>query len=65
MSKSALNRPIYAHLQSHHIDFSSFKLTIIDQIFDLQERKQKEQSYIELLKTKVHFGLNVIHPNKK
>jgi len=65
MSKSALNRPIYAHFQSHRIEFSSYKLTIIDQIFDLQERKQKEQSYIKLLKTKTPFGLNVIHPKKK
>ena len=65
MSKSALNRPIYAHLELYQIEFSSYKLTIIDKIVDLQERKQKEKSYIKLLKTKIPFGLNVIHPKKK
>jgi len=60
MSKTALNRPIYGHLESHRTNFSIFKLTIIDQVQDLSERKKKEQHYIKLLKTKVPFGLNVI-----
>ena len=64
MANTALNRPIYAHLQLHQSEFSSYQLTIIDQIIDLQERKQKEQFYIKLLKTKIPFGLNVIHPKK-
>jgi len=63
MSKTALNRPIYAHLQSHQTDFLSFKLTIIDTEKDLILRKNKEQHYIKLLKTKIPFGLNVINPS--
>jgi len=60
MSKTALNRPIYDHIYQHSSNFSIFSITIIDQIKDLQQRKQKEQFYIKLLKTKIPFGLNVI-----
>ena len=60
MSKSATNRPIYAHLANHHTDFKAFNITIIDREEDLIQRKAKEKDYILLLKTKFPFGLNVI-----
>ena len=60
MANTALNRPIYAHLKLHDQNFSIVSITIIDTIKHLANRKQKEQQYIKLLKTKVPFGLNVI-----
>lgn len=60
MSKTATNRPIYAHILKHQATFSIFSITIIDQVLNTAERKQKETYYINLLKTKVPFGLNVI-----
>ena len=50
---TALNRPIYAHLKDHDSNFSTYSLTIIDQVKDLKARKQKEQDYIKLLKRKI------------
>jgi len=40
-AKTALNRPIYAHLQKHQADINIFSITIIDQVKDLQRRKEK------------------------
>ena len=60
-AKTLLNRPIYAHLQQHKADFSTFTITIIDQVKDLKERKDEELDYIRILKTKLPFGLNVIN----
>ena len=61
ISKTALNRPIYAHLLEHHGSFSIYSITVIDRVQDTLQRKQKEQYYINLLKTKIPFGLNVIN----
>ena len=61
MSKTATNRPLYNHTQLHNSDFSIYSLTIIDQVRDTVQRKNKEMEYIRLLKTKVPFGLNVIN----
>jgi len=36
----ALNRPIYAHLKEHDSNFSTYSLTIIDQVKDLKARMQ-------------------------
>jgi len=60
-AKTTLNRLIYAHLQQHQTDFSAFSITIIDQVKDLKKRKEKEMQYIQNLKIKVPFGLNVIN----
>ena len=60
-SNAHLNRPIYSHVDGHQRDFDIFALTIIDQQIDLKLRKEKEREYILKLKTKVPFGLNVIH----
>ena len=60
MFKSATNRPLYAHCSSHKKDFSIYSITVIDQVTNTLQRKQKEQYYINLLKTKLPFGLNVI-----
>ena len=60
MSKTATYRPIYAHILNHQKDFNIFTLTIIDRVEDINTRKQKEIYYINLLKTKIPFGLNVI-----
>ena len=38
----------------------TYNITIIHQISNLEERKKKEMYYINLLTTKVSFGLNVI-----
>lgn len=59
--QAKLNRPIYTHLQKHRGDFNTFKLTIVDQESNLVLRKQKEREYIQTLKTKIPFGLNVLH----
>jgi len=59
-ARSNLNRPIYQHLTKHQKGFEVFSITIIDKVPDLQERKVKEMYYINLLKTKLPFGLNVI-----
>ena len=58
-ANTALNRPNYAHLKQHK-NFSTFSITIIDQIKDLKTKKDKEQEYIQMLKTKIPLGLNVI-----
>ena len=63
MSKTALNRPIYNYIYQHNSNFSIFSITIIDQVKDLKQRKEKEQYYIQLLKTKFPFGLNVVSPS--
>ena len=55
-----LNRPIYSHVKSHSKDFTIFKITIIDRIMDQHSRRNKEMEYVEILRTKVPFGLNVI-----
>ena len=60
MHKTATNRPIYAHILSDHNNFNIFSINIIDRVPDLAMRKQKEMYYINLLKTKIPFGLNVI-----
>ena len=59
-ANTLLNRPIYAHLKQHKADFSTFSITIIDQVTDLKERKGKEMEYIQILKTEIPFGQNVI-----
>ena len=56
-----LNRPIYSHISHHKGDFNIFTLTIIDQVNNLNARKEKEKEYILKLKTKVPFGLNVLN----
>ena len=61
MYKTATNRPIYSHISNHQKDFSIFSITIIDRVTDTTQRKQKEMYYINLLKTKIPFGLNVIN----
>ena len=57
---SDLNRPVYSHLRAHRKDFNIFSITIIDQITNMKERKEKEKQYIDVLKTKLPFGLNVL-----
>ena len=57
---SNVNRPIYRHAKDHGKKFDCFSITIIDQVLNIHERKQKEKYYINLLKTKLPFGLNVI-----
>ena len=57
---SNVNRPIYQHAKSHGKKLDCFSITIIDQVPNIDERKQKEKYYINLLKTKLPFGLNVI-----
>jgi len=56
----AFERPIYDHLKKHGTTFDTFKITVIDQVPDVKCRKAKEAEYIQVLKTKVPFGLNVI-----
>jgi len=60
-AKTTLNRPINTHLKLNQTDFSTFTITIIDQVEDVKERKEKGMQYIRILKTKVPFGLNVIN----
>ena len=60
ISRSTINRPIYAHLKLHKTDFIVFTITIIDQVRDTKSRKEKESMYINRLKTYLPFGLNVI-----
>jgi len=47
---------LFTHMSSHMI----FKIIIIDKVTNQQARQSKESEYIELLKTKLPFGLNVI-----
>ena len=63
--KANLNRPIYSHIKSHghNKDFTIFTITINDCLTDQFARKTKETEYIELLKTKLPFGLNVKKTN--
>ena len=63
--KTAVDRPIYDHLKKHNATFEIFTITIIDQVKDMRARKAKEMEYIQLMKTKVPFGLNVLNKNKK
>ena len=63
MYQSQTNRPIYTHPKKHQSDFSIFKLTIIDQVTDRNHRKTKETLWIQELRTKLPFGLNVIQKN--
>lgn len=63
MYKTATNRPIYHHIHQHQSDFTIYSITIIDRVQDTPRRKHKEMEYINLLKTNVPFGLNVISKN--
>jgi len=56
-TRANLNRPIYSHVKSHDM---VFRIIIIDNVTNQQARKNKESEYIELLRTKLPFGLNVI-----
>ena len=65
MSKSATNRPLYHHILTHKPGFTIYSITIIDQVLDTKSRKDKEIYYINLLKTFVPFGFNVIKKTNK
>ena len=57
---SNVNRPIYQHGNSHRKKFDCFSITIINLVPNMDERKQKEKYYIDLLKTKLPYDFNVI-----
>lgn len=59
-SNKEINRPIYHHLKEHAIPFQAFKLTIIKQVHNTDERKKQELALIKQFKTHLPFGLNVI-----
>ena len=49
-SKTCLNRPTYDHIQSHNEEkLDIYTFMIIDQVTDVQDRKEKEMYYIDEL----------------
>ena len=60
-SKTYLNRLTYDHIRSHNEEkLDIYTFMIIDQVTDVRDRKEKEMYYIDELKTKVPFSLNII-----
>lgn len=62
MAKANTKRPIYLHNKQHGIEFNHcYQLTIIDKATDYNNRIALESRWINDLRTKLPFGLNVIH----